>query len=78
MFWMFQKLCNQTGWYFLTRFNEDIHSFGNCNKVSKYLQHILQTWRSLGAIDNIMEVAHITKEARYMNNIDKFYICEET
>jgi len=72
------KYIGQTGRSFRTRFKEHYRDFKYNNPKSKFAAHLLDNQHSMGKIDDIMEILHITKKGRKMDTIEKYHIYKET
>jgi hypothetical protein len=53
-----------------------IYKYGN-NK-SQFFQHLLNIYHSIGPMENIMDITHITNKGQRLNTMEKFYIYKET
>jgi hypothetical protein len=42
------------------------------------MEHLLDNKHSIGSMEEIMEILHITKNERMMNTLDRFHIFNET
>ena len=45
---------------------------------SKFAAQLLENRHSIGKIDDIMDILHITKKGRTVDTIEKYYIYSET
>jgi len=72
------KYVGQTGRSFQTRFQEHYRDFRHNNAKSKFATHLLENQHSIGKINNIMEILHITKKGRAMDTIERYHIYKET
>lgn len=48
------------------------------NRKSKFAQHLLDNKHSIGSMENIMEILHITRKRKMMNTLERFHIYNET
>jgi hypothetical protein len=72
------KYVDQTGRPFRVRFQEHFPDYKYANNKSKFAAHLLENKHSIGHIDDIMEVLHITNKGRFRNTVEKFHIYKET
>ena len=42
------------------------------------LQQLLDNKHSIGPMENMMDIIHITNKGKMLNNMEKFYIYKET
>ena len=72
------KYVGQTGRSFRTRFQEHYRDFRYNNAKSKFATHLLENQHLIRKINDIMEILHITKEARAMDTTERYHIYKET
>jgi phosphopentomutase len=72
------KYVGQTGRPFRVRFQEHFRDYKYANNKSKFAAHLLENKLSIGHIDDIMDVLHITNKGHFMDTMEKFHICKET
>jgi hypothetical protein len=72
------KYVGQTGRSFRIWFQEHHRDFKHNSTKSKFAAHLLENRHSIGKIDDIMDVLHITKKGRTTDTIEKYYIYIET
>jgi hypothetical protein len=72
------KYVDQTGRPFRVRFQEHFRDYKYANNKSKFAAHRLENKHSIGHIEDIMEVLHITNKGRFRNTVEKFHIYNET
>jgi hypothetical protein len=48
------------------------------HRKSRFAQHLLDNKHSIGSMENIMEILHITRKPKMMNTLEKFHIYDET
>jgi hypothetical protein len=61
------KYVGQTGRPFRVRFQEHFRDYKYANNKSKFAANLLENKHSIGHIEDIMEVLHITIKGRFMN-----------
>jgi len=72
------KYIGQADRSFRTRFQEHYRDFKHNNAKSKFATHLLENQHSIGKINDIMEILHITKKGRAMDTIERYHIYKET
>ena len=72
------KYVGQTDHPLRTWFQEHYRDFKYNSTKSKFVAHLLENSHSMGKIEDIMDVLHITKKGRTMDTIEKYYIYYET
>jgi hypothetical protein len=63
---------------FYTNFQEHFLDYKYGSGKSKFAQHLLDNKHSVGPMDNIMSILHITKKGKMMDTLERFYIYNET
>jgi len=64
------KYVGQTGRSFRISFQEHHRDFKHNNAKSKFAAHLLENHHSIGNINDIMDILHITKKRRTMDTIE--------
>ena len=64
--------------YIVTRYREHFRYYKYNNGTSKYAQRLLDNKHSIGPINNTMEVLHVMRKGKMMDNLEKFHIYQET
>jgi hypothetical protein len=72
------KYVGQTGRPFRVRFQEHFRDYKYNNNKSKFATHLLENNHSIGPINDIMEIVHITTKGKIMDTIEKYHIYNET
>ena len=72
------KYVGQTSRSLRIRFQEHYRDFRHNNAKSKFATHVLENQHLIGKINDIMEILHITKEARAMDTTERYHIYKET
>ena len=72
------KYVGQTRRSFRTKFQEYYRNFRHNNAKSNFATHFLENQHSLGIINDIMNILHITKRGRAMDTIERYHIYKET
>jgi hypothetical protein len=63
---------------FYIRFQEYFQDYKYGNRKSKFAQHLLDNKYSIGSMENIMEILHITRKRKMTNTLESFRIYNET
>jgi hypothetical protein len=72
------KYVGRTGRSFRTGFQERYRDFRYSSAGSGFAAHLLEGQRLIGRINDIMEILHITREARAMDTTERCHIYKET
>jgi hypothetical protein len=72
-----RKYMGQIDRPFYTRCQDHFHNYKDGNGISKFAQHRLENKHSIGTMEDIMEILHVTKKGEIMNTLEKFHICNE-
>jgi hypothetical protein len=72
------RYIGQTGRSFFTRHREHFRNYEYKNGISNYVQHLLDNKHSIGPINNTMEVLHVMRKGKMVDNVEKFHIYNET
>jgi phosphopentomutase len=70
------KYVGQTGRPFRVGFQEHFRRYAK-NK-SKFAAHLLENKHSIGHIEDVMDVLHISNKVHFMDTMEKFHIYKET
>jgi hypothetical protein len=62
---------------FYTRCEVHFRNYKHGNGISKFVQHLLDNKHSIGTMEDIMEILHVTKKGVIMNTLVKFHIYNE-
>jgi len=68
----------QMGRPFKVRFQDNLRDFKYGNNKSKFAQHLLENRHAISPMENIMDIIHITNNAKMMDTLERFYIYKET
>jgi hypothetical protein len=63
---------------FYIRFKEHFHDYKYGNGKSKFAQHLSGNKYSIGSMEEIMEILHITRKGGMMNTLERFHIYNKT
>jgi hypothetical protein len=73
-----KKYIGQTGDSFKISYSEHFRDFKYNNNKSKFAQHLLEHKHSMGPIDTVMEILHMTNKGQLMDTLEKHHIYKET
>jgi len=73
-----RKYIWQTGRSVHVRFQEHFWDFKCGNGKSKFAQHLLDNKVSIGSMEDIMEILHVTGKRNMMNTLERFHMYNET
>ena len=72
------KYTGQTGRPFTVRIQEHLRDFKYNNNRSKFAQHLIDNKHTIGKMEDIMEVVHVTKKGNMMDTLEGIHIYKET
>jgi hypothetical protein len=75
---LFQKLHRTDLRSFSTRYKEHFRDYAHATPKSKFTEHLLQSHHSIGSKNLIMKPLYLTTKGRFMNTVEKYFICRET
>ena len=59
---------------FHMKFQEHFRDYKYGNNKSIFTQHVLDSRHSIGPMENIMDIIHITNRGKMLNTVEKCYI----
>ena len=66
-----KKYIGQTGRPFLIRFQEHVRDYKYGNSKSKFAQHLSDSRHTIGPLENIPAIIHITYKGELLNTVEK-------